>query len=331
MGLHRRLRVATFAVALAAGLAGSAQALVLKASHQWPKGDVRDEMLRIIAREVKAADVDLEIRIYPAKSLFKPREQWRAMVEGQLDISAFPLDYASGEHPQFSATLMPGLVRNHERARRLNDSEFMARIKQIIEDAGVVVLADAWLAGGFVSKKGCIRGPETVKGLVMRAAGPMFEEMLRAAGASIASMPSSEIYTAMQQGVLDAANTSSASLVSYRIYEVSRCLTAPGENALWFMYEPVLMSKKSWDALNDAQREALLRGGQKAEEYFFQVAKDLDARLVDVYRKAGVEVTEMTADEYQAWIQVAKQSAYKKFAEEVPGGAELVELALAVE
>ncbi len=325
------LGAVTAAALFATALSGPAEALVLKASHQWPKGDVRDEMLRIIAREVEAADVGLEIRIYPAKSLFKPREQWRAMVEGQLDISAFPLDYASGEHPQFSATLMPGLVRNHERARRLNDSEFMNRIKKIIEDAGVVVLSDAWLAGGFVSKKGCIRGPETVEGLVMRAAGPMFEEMLRAAGASIASMPSSEIYTAMQQGVLDAANTSSASLVSYRIYEVSKCLTAPGENALWFMYEPVLMSKKTWDRLDEAQREALLRGGRKAEEYFFQVAKDLDTRLVDVYRKAGVEVTEMTAAEYEAWIEVARTSAYRKFAEEVPGGAELVDLALQVE
>src|SRR5262245_27545931 len=86
----------------------------LKASHQWPggKGDVRDEMVQIIAREVTAANVGLDIRIYPAASLFKPTQQWDAMVQGQLDISAFPLDYASGKHPQFSATLMPGLVKN---------------------------------------------------------------------------------------------------------------------------------------------------------------------------------------------------------------------------
>lgn len=325
------VRRIALAAALAVGVSARADALVLKASHQWPQGDVRDEMVRIVAREVEAAGVDLQIRIYPAGSLFKPREQWRAMVEGQLDISVFPLDYASGEHPQFSATLMPGLVRNHDRAWRLNDSEFMKRIKQIIEDAGVVVLADAWLAGGFASAKHCIRGPETVKGLVMRAAGPMFEEMLRAAGASIASMPSSEIYTAMQQGVLDAANTSSESFVSYRIYEVSKCLTAPGENALWFMYEPLLMSKQSWDRLDDAQREALLRGARKAEEYFFEVAKKSDEELVQVFSKAGVEVIQMTPEEYDAWIAVAKESSYRKFSEEVPGGKELIDLALSVE
>ena len=55
--------------------------------------------------------------------------------------------------------------------------------------------------------------------------------MLVGAGASIASMPSSEIYTALQTGVLDAANTSSGSFVSYRIFEQVKCLTAPGEHA----------------------------------------------------------------------------------------------------
>ena len=127
---------------------------------------------------------------------------------------------------------MPGLVKNHEHAKRLNDSDFMADIKKIITDAGVVVLSDAWLAGGFASKKKCIRGPEDIKGQVSRAAGKAFERMLTGAGASIASMPSSEIYTAMQTGVLDAANTSSGSFVSYRIYEQVKCLTAPGDHAL---------------------------------------------------------------------------------------------------
>ena len=116
-------------------------------------------MVQIIAREVAAADVGLDVRIYPAASLFKPTQQWDAMVQGQLDISAFPLDYASGKHPQFSATLMPGLVKNHEHARRLNDSAFMEDIKQIIDEQGVMVLSDAWLAGGFASKGGCVLEP----------------------------------------------------------------------------------------------------------------------------------------------------------------------------
>ena len=331
--LDKRIAIALGAFLATTVVAFSASAETLKASHQWPggKGDVRDEMVQIIAREVANANVGLDVQVYPGSSLVKPKEQWGAMVKGQLDISAFPLDYASGRIPQFSATLMPGLVRNHERAKRLNDSPFMADIKKIINDNGVVVVADAWLAGAFASKKGCIRGPDTAAGQVTRAAGPAFEQMLAAAGASISSMPSSEIYTGMQTGVLDAANTSSGSFVSYRLYEQVTCLTAPGENALWFMYEPVLMSKKTYDKLTPEQQAAVMAAGEKAEEYFFGEAKKLDQIMIDKYKEAGVEVVEMSKEDYDAWLAVAQESSYKVFAEDVPGGAELIEKALAVE
>jgi len=306
---------------------------VLKASHQFPggKGDPRDEMVQIIAKEVENANVDLKIQVFPGSSLFKPKEQWNAMSRGLLDMSAFPLDYASGQHPEFSATLMPGLVGSYDRAKRLNDSEFMTRIKKIIEDAGVVVIADAWLSGAFASKKNCITGPESIKGQVTRAAGPAFEQMLAAAGASISSMPSNEIYNGMQTGVLDATNTSSASFVSFRLYEQVKCLTAPGDNALWFMYEPVLMSKQIFDGLTKEQQDALLAAGKKSEEFFEGEARKGDQVLMDTYKKAGVEVTEMSKADFDAWLAVAKESAYKKFAEDVKGGGELIEAALAVE
>lgn len=332
MSLSKRIIVWALAFAFL-GIAGSAFAETLKASHQWPggKGDVRDEMVQIIAREVDKADVDLKIQVYPGKSLFKPKEQWNAMVKGQLDISAFPLDYASGRHPQFSATLMPGLVKNHDHALRLNDSEFMADIKKIINDAGIIVLSDGWLAGGFASTVNCILDPKDIEGQVTRAAGPAFEQMLVGAGASISSMSSSEIYQAMQTGVLDAANTSSGSFVSYRIYEQVTCMTAPGDHALWFMYEPILMSKRSWDKLNKEQQEALMAAGEKAEAYMAQEAKKLDDKMVDVFKKAGVKVVTMDADQAAAWIEIAKKTSYKNFSEDVPGGDELIEKALAVE
>src|SRR5256712_13180954 len=172
---------------------------VLRASHQFPggKGDVRDEMVQIIARDAKSAGVDLEVQVYPGASLFKPNEQWNALVNGQLDISSFPLDYASGKVRAFGATLMPGLVRSHERAARLNNSRFMKDIKAQIEKAGVVVLADAWLAGAVASKKACIRTPADIKGLKVRSAGPTFAAMWQAGGAASGPLSSNEGYNAL--------------------------------------------------------------------------------------------------------------------------------------
>jgi TRAP-type C4-dicarboxylate transport system substrate-binding protein len=317
--------------ALAGGSAVSAQ-VTLKASHQFPggKGDPRDEMVQIIAREAKAANVGLEIQVYPGASLFKPNDQWNAIVNGQLDLTSFPLDYASGKIGAFSATLMPGLVRNHERAARLNGSDFMKEIKAKIDKAGAVVLADAWLAGAVASKKNCIRKPEDIKGQKVRSAGPTFAAMWQHAGASIVNIPSNEVYNALQTGVAEATDTSTGSFVSFRIYEQVKCITAPGDNALWFMYEPVLMSKRSFNKLNKQQQDVLLKAGKKSEEYFNTESKKLDQEMVETFKKNNVEVVTLTPEEYDAWIKIAEASSYKQFASEVSDGKKLIDAALAV-
>src|SRR5579885_2307931 len=323
--------------AIAALIAGfvstaSAQTVTLRASHQFPggKGDPRDEMVQIIAKEVKAANVGLDMQVYPGASLFKPNEQWNAMVNGQLDISAFPLDYASGKVRDFGATLMPGLVRSHDRATRLNNSPFMKDIKAKIEKAGVIVLADAWLAGAVASKKGCIKKPDDMRGLKIRSAGPTFAQMWQAAGASIVSIPSNEVYNALQTGVADATDTSTGSFVSFRIYEQVKCVTAPGDNALWFMYEPVLMSKKSFDKLNKQQQEAVLKAGKDAQAYYEKKADEVNDEAIKAFKDHKVEVISLTDDEYKAWLDVAKKSSYAKFAKDVPNGQKLIDEALAV-
>ena len=320
------------AAALGAAVPALAADMTLRASHQFPggKGDVRDEMVQIIAREAKAANVGLTVQVFPGASLFKANEQWNALVNGQLDISSFPLDYASGKVRAFGATLMPGLVRNHERAARLNDSKFMKDIKAKIEQSGVVVLSDAWLAGAVASKKDCILEPKDIAGQKIRSAGPTFAAMWQKAGASIVSVPSNEVYNALQTGVADATDTSTGSFVSFRIYEQVKCVTAPGDNALWFMYEPVLMSKKSFDRLDPKQQKALLDAGKKAQDFFKQHAKGLDDELVKVFKEHNVKVVEMTPAQYDQWVKVARESSYEEFAKEVPDGKQLVDEALSV-
>ena len=109
----------------------------------------------------------------------------------------------------------------------------------------------------------------------------------------------------------EATDTSSGSFVSFRIYEQVKCVTAPGDNALWFMYEPVLMSKKSFDRLNKEQQDALLKAGKKSEDYFDKEAKRLDDEMVKAFKEHKVEVITLTPAEYDAWIKVAQESSYK--------------------
>jgi len=319
------------AVGFAAGISASASATELRLSHQWSTSDVRHKVAQIVADEVAAANVDLTIKIFPSKSLFKPREQYSPLSRGQLDMTVFPLSYAGGQRPEFNLTLMPGLVKNHDHAARLNESAFMGELEKLMAEDDVRVVVHGYLAGGFVGKDRCITKPEDVAGLQTRAAGKAFEQMLAQAGASIASMASSELYNALQTGVLQAANTSSSSFVSYRIYEQVKCYTPAGDVALWFMYQPLLMNKSTYDGLTDAQRAAIDAGAAKAQAFYLDEAKKEDAASVDVFKKAGVEIANMTPDEFNAWRAIAKDSSYKNFVENVPNGQKLLDMALSVE
>ena len=324
-----KLTATAMAACLAIGSAASAETLRL--SHQWSNKDVRHQVAQMVADEVAAAGVDLEIQIFGSKSLFKPREQYRPLSRGQLDMTVLPLSYAGGQQPAYNLTLMPGMVKNHDHAARLSASPFMAALQEKMADDDVMVLVHGYLAGGFVGKDKCITKPEDVKGLQTRAAGKAFEQMLAGAGASITGMASSEIYNAMQTGVLNAANTSSSSFVSYRIYEQVSCYTPAGDVALWFMYQPMLMNKSKFDGLNADQQKALMDASAKAQTFYLEEAKKQDAASEQVFRDAGVEIAQMSPEDFEAWRALAQETSYAAFVAEVEGGQELLDMALAVE
>jgi TRAP-type C4-dicarboxylate transport system substrate-binding protein len=329
----RTLTTILAATAAVIALSVSAQAQVtMRASHQFPGGkhDIRDDMVLMIAKEAKDANVGITVQVYPGASLFKPNDQWNAMVNGQLDITLFPLDYASGKVPAFSATLMPGLIRSQERAKRINNSQFMKDVRAEIEKHGVMVLSDAWFAGGMAAKGGCITKPSDMKGRKFRAAGPTFAGMWEMAGASIVSPPSNEIYNAFQTGVVNGTDTSLGTFQSMRLYEVTDCLTAPGHNALWFMYEPALMSKKSFDKLNKQQQDAILAAGKKAQAYYEGKADEVNKEAIKAFEDHKVKVVTLTDADYAAWLEVAKKSSYAQFAKDVPNGQKLIDEALSV-
>ncbi len=327
--MNFKLTAAAAAATLCAGLV-SASAAELRLSHQWSTSDVRHKVAQIVADEVAAADVDLDIKIFPSKSLLKPRDQYKPLTRGLLDMTVLPLSYAGGQQPAYNLTLMPGLVKNHDHAARMNESPFMDAIEEIMAEDDVMVLVHGYLAGGFAGKDKCITSPDDMSGLQTRAAGKAFEQMLAGAGASIASMASSEIYNAMQSGVLDAANTSSSSFVSYRIYEQVKCYTPAGEYALWFMYQPLLINKSTFEGLSEDQQNALLAGAAKAEAYYLDEAKKQDAASAEVFKENGVEIAEMSEQEFEAWRALAQETSYKAFIESTPNGQQLLDLALSV-
>jgi TRAP-type C4-dicarboxylate transport system substrate-binding protein len=306
-----------------------AKSMTLKVSHQFAKGDVRDQMGRVFGEMVtKRTNGEIKFRHYPAKSLYKPKEQWDAMRKGGLDMSVFPLDYASGKLPQLSITLMPCSVANIQQGLTWRNKPIGKKIDSMMEAAGVRNLVWAWFDGGIGSQVKQIRVPADVKGTKLRAAGKKFEFMMREAGASITSMPSSETYHALSTGVLDTMMTSSASFVSYRLYEVLKYINAPRDYSIWYMAENLVISEKTWQRLTPEQQKIFMEVAEWMHvNWIYPNFKTLVDKLIAAYTKAGVDIHYMNQEEFNTWLKFAQETAWKNYAETVPGGQELLNLA----
>jgi TRAP-type C4-dicarboxylate transport system substrate-binding protein len=153
--------------------------------------------------------------------------------------------------------------------------------------------------------------------------------MMREAGASITSMPSSETYHALSTGVLDTMLTSSASFVSYRLYEVLDYINVPQDYAIWYMAENLIMSKKTWDRLTPDQQKVFSEVSEWMDANWVDPNfKSLVDSLVAAYTKAGVKIHYMTKEEFDQWLAFAQKTAWKDYAQTVDGGQEYLDLAL---
>jgi len=312
------------------------QARVLKISHQFPggtldEGDFRDRLVRKFAQEVeKQSGGQLKFEIYPAASLMKAVPQFKAMSTGALDMALYPLAYAGSEFPEANLGLMPALVTSYEQGLRWKEAAIGKELVRLTEEKGVKIITWVWQAGGIAAKGKAVISPDDVKGMKVRGGSREIDLMVRAAGGAVTNVPSNEIYSAMQSGVLDAAVTSSTSLISFRLHENSNFLTAGRNHTFWYMFEPLLMSKKAFDGLTPGQQKLVMDVGTSLEKFGMEAAKGDDQRVVEVYSKAGTKVVDMDQAAFDKWREIARNSAWKDFEEKVKNGKSLLEMAASV-
>ena len=298
--LTRRHLIATAVAApaiLRFGIGTAHAATTLKISHQFPggtidKGDFRDRLCRMFAAEVaKRSNGDIAAEIYPDSSLMKTNAQFSAMRKGALDISLYPMPYAGGEVPETNIGLMPGLVTTYDQGMRWKKEPVGKALTDFLADKGIILLSWVWQAGGVASRSKPLVAPEDAKGLKVRGGSREMDMVMQTAGASVLSVPSNEIYAAMQTGACDAGITSSTSLISFRLEEVAKSLTSGAGASYWFMLEPLMMSKAIFDKLPKNQQDVLLAVGAELEAFGRKGAQDDDVEVAKVYEKAGAKVS----------------------------------------
>jgi TRAP-type C4-dicarboxylate transport system substrate-binding protein len=313
------------------GIAVAAQ--TLKISHQFPggtisEGDFRDRLCRMFAAEIeKRSNGALTGQVYPNSSLMKTVAQFSALRKGALDVSLYPISYAGGEIAELNIGLMPGLVSSYKQGAAWKTSEVGKRFASFLAEKGVIILCWVWQAGGVVSRSAPLVNPEDVKGLKIRGGSREMDMVLQAAGATTLSLPSNELYAAMQTGACDGAITSSTSLISFRLEEVAKALTTGRGKSYWFMLEPLIMSKKIFDALPKDQQDMIMSVGQELEEFGTKEAMADDQKVADVYAKKGAKIADLDEATVDKWRAIARTTAWKDYAGKTPLAAELLKLA----
>jgi TRAP-type C4-dicarboxylate transport system substrate-binding protein len=310
-----------------------AQTTTLKISHQFPggtisEGDFRDRLCRLFAAGVeKRTKGGLKFEIYPGSSLMKTNAQFSSMRKGALDLSLVPLSYAGGELPELNIGLMPGLVTSYEQGYSWKNAEVGKELTKFLLEKGIVLVSWIWQAGGVASRGAPIVEPEDAKGLKIRGGSREMDLILKAAGAAVVSLPSNEIYAAMQTGAMDAALTSSTSLISFRLEEVSKSLTTGRGKAYWFMFEPLMMSKEIFDKLSKEHQAAIMETGADAERFARDAARVDDNLVATVYQKKGAKVSDLTDATVKKWQALARTTAWKDYGEKSETCAKLLKLA----
>jgi TRAP-type C4-dicarboxylate transport system substrate-binding protein len=305
----------------------------LKISHQFPggtidEGDFRDRLCRKFAAEVeKRTGGSLKFQIYPGSSLMKTNAQFAAMRHGALDISLYPISYAGGEVPELNIGLMPGIVTSYEQGAAWKNAEIGKALSQLLAEKGIVIVSWIWQAGGVASRNAQLVSPDDAKGMKVRGGSREMDMVLKAAGAAVISLPSNELYAAMQTGAMDAAMTSSTSLISFKLEEVSKFLTSGQNKAYWFMLEPLVMSKTIFDGLTREQQSAILQVGGELERFGTEQARADDKKVADVYLKAGAKVATLDQAAVGKWVAIARDTAWKDYAGKSASCARFIELA----
>jgi TRAP-type C4-dicarboxylate transport system substrate-binding protein len=245
----------------------------------------------------------------------KTNAQFSALRKGALDMSLVPLSYAGGEVPETNIGLMPALVPSYEQGAAWKTAEVGKLLSKVLDDKGVVIVSWIWQAGGVASRSKALVAPDDAKGMKVRGGSREMDLVLKQAGASVISLPSNEIYAAMQTGAMDAAMTSSTSFISFKLEEIAKHLTTGRNKTYWFMFEPLMMSKEIFSKLPKAQQDIIMGVGGELEAFARDAARADDKLVAEIYAKAGAKVYDIDDATVKKWQAIAHDTAWKDYAD----------------
>jgi len=305
--------------------AAVAQTVELKLGHVGSPGSLFDLSSIEFAKRVKEkTGGKVILQVYGASQLGDDTELMQKVKLGTVDM-ALPSTVMSSVVPAFGLFEMPYLVKDRDHMKRIDKEIVWPTLVPIAEKAGYRILA-TWENGfrQITNNLHAIKVPADLKGIKLRVPkGKWRVKMFQAYGASPSAMGLSEVFVALQTGVMDGEENPLTQIYTSKFQEVQKYLSMTDH-----VYTPayVVTSPRKFDALPEALRKQIQEAAQETQAFVYQTGAKMDDELLGKLKQGGMQVNQ--ADKLA--FQKASKSVYDDFSTEVPNGKQMIEKAIAL-
>jgi C4-dicarboxylate-binding protein DctP len=307
--VNRRQFIKAVGAAGAAGAIGKSayaqSTKTLKFGHMLPTDQVHHKAIALFGEELgKLSKNTIKLDIFPSSQMGSIPEMLQSVQAGSLSMSmAVPAWYSTFMKPLDAFTL-PYLVGNEEKLRPALEGPLGAQINKFAEPAGFKVLGYLLLGSrSIVNKQRAVNKPEDCKGLKLRVINsPVYLATFRALGANPVAMDPSELYLALQQGVVDGFEYPVLDLVTQRMYEVSKFLSLDRHTTDFFI---ITTSVKTWNGFSAQEQGWITQAMKTATDWQWKEQPQQIAQAL-VKLKTLMTVNEISPENKKLFVEATK-------------------------
>lgn len=321
----RNAFLAALALLALPSLAHAQAKVTMGLSHQLPPAHHIAKVVEAFAADVKArSNGEVEVKVFGASQAHKPAENFPAVARGAIE-SAIVVNFQWGNTiPEMNVTVIPYFFTDLEKLKKFPGSPAAKILEAKMESKGVKNIAWFYTTRQsiFTSSKRPLITVEDFQGVKIRGLNKLVDEGLIAAGAAPAAMPGSEVYQALQTGVIDAGLTDVSAAFSRKYYEVQEFGTVAPFFTVYFH----LFVNPAWYAgLPEAERTAIAEAARAAELDSIPLTEATAADAIKELEQAGMKLHLQTPEESEAFKAVMQPPVMKAFIASSPDAEAIIE------
>jgi tripartite ATP-independent transporter DctP family solute receptor len=302
-----------------------AQPIDLKVGHVGSPGSLFDLSAQEFAKRAQEKlKGKVNVQVFGSSQLGDDTEMMQKVKLGTLDF-AVPSTVMSSVVPAFGLFEMPYLVKDREHMQRIEKEIVWPQLAPASEKAGYHIVA-VWENGfrQITNSAHPINTPDDLKGIKLRVPkGKWRVKMFQAYGASPSAMGLSEVFVALQTGVMDGEENPLTQIYTSKFQEVQKFLSMTDH-----VYTPAYLvtAPRKWEALPAEVRKGLEEAARETQAYVYKTGAKMDEELLEKLKASGMKVNNADKESFRR----ASKAIYDEFGTEVPGGKEMIEKASAL-